>query len=170
MIDLPTTVRNGDERTTLTEMLDYQRAVVVRKASGLSQADLARTVGASRLTLAGIVKHLTLVEQSWFRDRLAGDGLLEPWAGVDWQATPDWEFDTAVDDDPVALVADYVAECDRSREIVAAHESLDAKLAVHPRAEVINLRWLLVHMIEETARHAGHADLLRETIDGAVGD
>ncbi len=170
MIDLPPTVRDGDERTTLTEMLDYQRAVVARKASGLSQSDMAATVGASPLTLAGLVKHLTLVEHSWFHERLAGHDMLEPWDGIDWEATPDWEFDTAVDDDPGQLIADYLAECDRSRALVADCDSLDTMLARQPPDRTINLRWLLVHMIEETARHAGHADLLRETIDGAVGD
>lgn len=170
MIDLPPIVRDGDERTTLTEMLDYQRAVVARKAAGLSRRDMARTVGASSLTLAGIIKHLTLVEHSWFHERLAGNDMFAPWDGIDWEATPDWEFDTAVDDDPDHLVAAYLAECDRSRGFVADCDSLDALLARQPHERTINLRWLLVHMIEETARHAGHADMLRETIDGAVGD
>jgi uncharacterized damage-inducible protein DinB len=159
------------EMALLTQFLDYQRAVVARKAEGLTQEQLGQRLGPSTLTLGGLVKHMALVESSWFRERLLGEDPIEPWAGVDWDATPDWEFDTAGDDDPAELLEMYEAACERSREAVAQVGDLDALMAKpNRRGEQMTLRWILIHMIEETARHAGHADLLRESIDGATGD
>jgi uncharacterized damage-inducible protein DinB len=161
----------GDERTLLTQFLDHHRSILVRKAEGLSQAQLATRLGPSELTLAGLVKHMALVEDSWFHRRLLGQDLGEPWTSVDWKADPDWEFHSAVDDDPADLLALYQAACERSRAAVAAVSDLDA-LTRKPtrRGDHYNLRWVLLHMIEETARHNGHADLLRESIDGTTGD
>ena len=158
---------DADERTMLLAFLDYHRATLVWKASGLTQEQMARTLPSSSLTIAGLVKHMALVEDSWFTERFAGlgEGI---WEGIDWDADRDWEFHTAVDDSPEELLALYAAACDRSRAVVAATESLDQR-AVAAR-DPITLRWVLLHMIEETARHNGHIDLLREPIDGLTGE
>ena len=162
---------DADERTMLTGFLDYHRATLRWKVSGLTQEQMARTTAASELTLAGLVKHLALVEDSWFTERFAGLPEPEPWVGVNWDADRDWELHSAVHDSPEDLLALYDAACARSRAITDAATSLDE----HHRGEgwdrgPLTLRWILVHMIEETARHNGHADLLREAIDGVTGE
>jgi uncharacterized damage-inducible protein DinB len=162
---------SGDELTLLTQFLDYQRAVMVRKAEGLSGEQLAIRLGPSTLSLGGLLKHMALVEDSWFQDRLLGRGDPEPWASVDWDSDPDWEFRTAADDEPAELFRLYRVACERSRAAVDEVRDLDVMSKTpNRRGEHFSLRWILIHMIEETARHAGHADLLRESIDGAVGD
>lgn len=158
----------ADERTMLLEFLEYYRAVLLRKCAGLTRPQLATRVGASSLTLAGLVKHMALVEHGWFRECWLGEPSIEPWAGVDWSAHPDWELDTAIDDEPQALADLYLAAIERSRAAIA--DSHDLGDTVESRGRTISLRWILVHMIEEYARHCGHADLLRETVDGATGD
>jgi uncharacterized damage-inducible protein DinB len=164
---------DADERTMLTSYLDWQRDTIVWKATGLTQAQLGHTVASSSLTIAGILKHLALVEDSWFTDRFAGLGEREPWAGIDWDADPDWEFRTALDDPPDELLTQYAEACERSRAIVAAATSLDQRSVATTDRQAsgyYTLRWILVHMIEETARHNGHVDLLREAIDGLTGE
>jgi uncharacterized damage-inducible protein DinB len=167
----PSNLPEGDEFTLLTGFLDYYRAVMVRKAEGLSRDQLAVRVGPSTLTIGGLIKHLALVEHSWFHSRLLGNEYGEPWAQVDWEDDPDWEFRTAADDEPFDLLRLYDDACARSRAAVAEVGDLEA-VAKRPnrRGEVFSLRWILLHMIEETARHAGHADLIRQSIDGATGD
>lgn len=163
---------SGPERDLLTAFLDFQRETVLLKTEGLTAEQLARTVPSSSLTLAGLLNHLALVEDSWFHERFAGNPEREPWAGVDWDADPDFEFRTATDLSPEELRARYADACDRSRAVVAATPSLD-QLSVGTSSRTGNhwdLRWVLLHMIEETARHAGHADLLREAIDGSTGE
>ena len=162
----------GDERTLLSQFLDYHRTTLTQKASGLDRQQFATRLGRSTLTLAGLVKHAALVEDSWFGEVLLGGEPREPWAGIDWDADPDWEFRTALDEDPEDLLALYAAACERSRAAVAQVGDLDT-LAVKPSRRTgrpFNLRWIMLHMIEETARHNGHADLLRENIDGATGE
>jgi uncharacterized damage-inducible protein DinB len=161
----------GDEWTLLTQFLDHHRSVLVRKAEGLDAAQLATRLGPSELTIGGLIKHMALVEHAWFHERLLGRDTLEPWASVDWKADPDWEFHTAIHDDPAELLALYHDACERSRAAVTEVGDLDAMtVKANRRGERFNLRWLLLHMIEETARHNGHADLLRESIDGTTGD
>lgn len=161
----------GDETTLLGQFLDYYRATIVRKAEGLTREQLAHRIEPSTLTLAGLLHHLALVEESWFQERLLGREMAEPWASVDWDASPDWDFDTAHDHEPDVLIARYEAACERSRAAVAEVGDLDAVMVnTNRRGERMTLRWILLHMIEETARHAGHADLLRETTDGVTGD
>jgi uncharacterized damage-inducible protein DinB len=162
-----------DERAMLEAFLDYHRATLRMRAAGLSQAQLASTTAASSLTLAGLVKHMALVEDSWFTERFAGLPMPEPFTDVDWDADPDWEFHTAVDDSPAWLLQRYDEACARSRAVVARSASLDQEAAVGRRREddaPFTLRWILCHMIEETARHNGHADLLREAVDGVTGE
>ncbi|SOE01375.1 DinB family protein [Blastococcus haudaquaticus] len=163
---------SGSERDLLCGFLDYQRETLLLKAEGLTAGQLAQTIPSSSLTLAGLINHLALVEDSWFRVRFAGHPEDEIWAGVDWHADPDHEFRTAVDLTPEELRRRYADACARSREIVAAAPSLD-ELSVETSTRTgdrWDLRWVLLHMIEETARHAGHADLLREAIDGVTGE
>lgn len=161
----------ADERTTLTQFLDYHRATVALKVDGLSKAQMAQKVGRSELTLAGLVKHLALVEDTWFTERFLGGGLPEPWASAPFDEDPDWEFHTAVDEEPADLLALYDAACERSRAATGAAASLDAtSVAPSQSGERFSLRWIILHMIEETARHNGHADLLREAIDGVTGE
>jgi uncharacterized damage-inducible protein DinB len=161
-----------DERTMLVAFLDYHRATLLWKASGLTQAQLAQPLAPSTLTIGGLVKHLALVEDSWFTERFAGQSEPEPWAGVDWDADPDWEHHSAADDSPEDLLGLYTAACERSRTVCAAAESLDQHSVVGDRETnaPFTLRWILLHMIEETARHNGHVDLLRESIDGLTGE
>jgi uncharacterized damage-inducible protein DinB len=161
------------EREMLEAFLDYHRETLKMKVAGLTRAQLAQTAAASSLTLAGLVKHMALVEDSWFTERFAGRPMPPPFDTVDWDADPDWELRTAVVDDPAWLVQRYDEACARSRAVVADATSLDQD-AVAGRRRIddapFTLRWILCHMIEETARHNGHADVLRESIDGVTGE
>jgi uncharacterized damage-inducible protein DinB len=167
-IDPPET---GPELDQLTRYLDAQREAILRKCEGLTREQLAQPLPPSTLTLGGLLNHLALVEDSWFRVRFDGQPDDDPWAGIDWDADPDYEFRTAADVEPDELRRRYEDACARSREIVAAADSLD-QLSVQPRGNGshFDLRWVMLHLIEETARHAGHADLLRESIDGVTGE
>ncbi len=164
---------SGPEPDQLSAFLDFQRATVLVKCEELSAEHLARAaVPSSSLTLGGLLNHLALVEDWWFRVQFLGEEHVEPWGAVDWDADPDWEFRTAATTDPEELRGRYRAACERSRAVVRAAGELD-RLSVavsRQNGEPFDLRWVLLHMIEETARHAGHADLLREAIDGRVGE
>lgn len=168
--DLPPEVRVGDERTTLLAMLEYYRAVLARKVAGLDPVQLQRTVGVSSLTLGGLVRHMALVENTWFWVRFAGHDEREPWASAPWDDDVDWEMTTAAGATADDLLELYDREIADARAITDAAPSLDTLAPVPGRQGPYNLRWILVHMIEEYARHCGHADLLREAIDGVVGD
>ena len=161
----------GSEADQLSAYLDYLRQTVLLKTEGLTSAQLAQRLPPSTLTLGGLINHLALVEDSWFRVRFAGLPDDEAWAGIDWEADPQFEFRTAAELSPEALRERYRDTCARSREVVAQATSLD-ELSVEKRGngKHFDLRWMLLHLIVETARHAGHADLLREAIDGTVGD
>ena len=171
MIDLPHVARSPDERTALIEMLDYYRAVMLRKSEGLSDDQLATRLEPSDLTIGSLLLHLALVEDSWFQMTFLGVDIGEPWVGFDWESDPDWEFHHAEEFTRDLIVAQYLGSVERSRRVVENTASLDA-LAAHRTGndENINLRWILIHLVEEYARHAGHADLIRESIDGATGD
>jgi uncharacterized damage-inducible protein DinB len=162
----------GDERTLLTQFLDYHRATLLMKVEGLDRDQMNTTTAASTLTLAALLKHLAVVEDGWLRVTLLGEEPAPWWRHVDEDADPDWDFRTAADDDPANLIALYERACERSREAVASVAALDAVSAGRSRrtGERFSLRWILLHMIEETARHNGHADLLREAIDGVTGE
>jgi uncharacterized damage-inducible protein DinB len=162
---------SGPDRLLLRQFLDLLRATVLWKTEGLDRAQMARQLPPSSLTLAGIVYHLALVEESWFEERFAGAAAREPWSGVDWDADPDWEFRAAAELDPDEVRARYRAAIERSNAVYDAAESLD-RLSAKPKRDGrhVDLRWIAIHMIEETARHAGHADLLREAIDGMTGE
>ena len=167
----PEPENTGPELQQLCAFLDFQRATVLWKAEGLDGEQLSHRHPPSTLTLGGILNHLALVEDHWFQVRFAGLPEREPWASVDWTADRDFEFRTAAGLDPDELRQRYLDACARSREVVDRAESLD-QLSAKPGRDGRHwdLRWVLIHMVEETARHAGHADLLREAIDGEVGE
>jgi uncharacterized damage-inducible protein DinB len=163
--------QTGPELDQLTRVLDHQRETILRKADGLTKEQLAQALPTSSLTLGGLLNHLALVEDSWLRVRFSGLPDDELWAGIDWDADPDHEFRTAVDLQPAELRRRYEQACARSREVVAGAGSLDqVSVAERQNGLHFDLRWVLLHLIEETARHAGHADLLREAIDGITGE
>jgi uncharacterized damage-inducible protein DinB len=155
----------GDERTLLTTFLDYQRDTLAWKCSGLTDEQLAlRTVEPSSLSLLGLLRHLTEVERGWFARTVAGEKF-EPTYYA--QENYDDEFDDLGSHSVADVFEDWQATCARSREITEARP-LDFEGS--RRGEAFSLRWVLIHMIEEYARHNGHADLLRERIDGATGE
>jgi len=148
----------------LAGFLDWQRAVVVRKVEGLTTSQASTTMTPTGLSPLNVVAHLAAVEVGWFVETFAG----EP---VD----PAWDdrgaFRLRPDDTVDSVVAEYRSCCDRSRAIVDGAASLDALAAEnHEIFGHVSLRWILVHMLEETARHAGHLDIMREAIDGQTGD
>jgi hypothetical protein len=156
----------ADERTTLTAFLDFQRATLALKCHGLPEPQLReRAVPPSALSLLGIVRHMAEVERNWFRPVLGG----EPMATI---FAPDMDFEAAFGDVATADVDEafrlWQAECEHARTLVAAAPSLDVR-GFRLRGWV-SLRWVLTHMIEEYARHNGHADLLRERLDGSTGE
>lgn len=160
----------NDERTMLEEYLDFQRATLLAKVDGLTQEELGRRTAASELTLAGLLKHAALAEDHWFRFVLLGEERAPEWREVDWDVDPNWEFRTALDDTPDELVALYGRSCAASRAAAATIPSLDHRSArTSPTGEPYTLRWIHLHMLEEAARHNGHADLLREAVDGTTG-
>jgi uncharacterized damage-inducible protein DinB len=159
------------ERDSLGQYLDFQRETILLKTEGLTKEQLGQRIPTSDLTLAGILYHLALVEESWFEKRFAGLEEREDWRGIDWEADPEYEFRTALEKEPDWLRGRYRDACDRARQTVTGADSLDQVSAVPMRnGQRFTLRWVMLHLIEETARHAGHADLLREAIDGTVGE
>jgi hypothetical protein len=157
----------GNEREMLGGFLDWYQAVVVNKLTGLSDEQAAVVATATGLSPLGIVKHLTLVERDWFRFVFAGEDVDLPSVGDDNAPT----FAVEPGDTVSGVLAEYRAENQHSRRIVAATPSLDALSAREPEMRGhVSLRWVLVHIIEETARHTGHLDILRESIDGHTGD
>jgi hypothetical protein len=155
-------VSTAAEREVLETFLDLYRGIIRRKVAGVSEADLRRRLVPSPTTLAGIIKHLAGVEREWFQLGLAQRPAAEI-GGI--PEDNGWLVSGA--ETAESLVADYDRACAASRE-VAADFGLDDE-APHPRLGHVSLRWVYVHLIEETARHAGHADILREQTDGATG-
>ena len=163
------------EGATLLGFLDYQRATLAWKCSGLDASGLRATTAASTMTLGGILKHMSLVEYGWFSRSLHGREYAPPWDAVDWKADPDWEWRTAAEDSPEELFALWQRAVEQSRaDVSGVLDTGDGlgRLAKRtwPDGRSPSLRWILCHMIEEYARHNGHADLLRESIDGATGE
>jgi len=154
----------GDERAVLDGWLDFHRATLLLKCGGLSAEQLKTpAVPPSSLTLLGLVRHLTEVERSWFL-RFLGTFDRHLYSS---EENPDGDFDDVAGADASADLARYTAEVDAIREATRSH-SLD-EVQVN-RGRELNLRWIVTHLIEEYARHNGHADLIREALDGATGD
>jgi uncharacterized damage-inducible protein DinB len=162
----------ADEVTTMSQFLDYHRATLLMKIEGLTQEQLGLRLPTSELTLAGLVKHLAYVEDSWFQEDMLGRPLPEPWLSAPFAEDRDWELHSAPDDTPEELVALYQAACERSRAVVRDVGDLSTLSVAKSRhnGEPFSLRWIVLHMIEETARHNGHVDILRESIDGVTGE
>jgi uncharacterized damage-inducible protein DinB len=163
------------EVATLLGFLDHQRATLAWKCSGLDSTGLAATVGVSTMTLGGLLKHMAYVEDLWFSRQLHGREPHPPWDTVDWKADVDWDWHSAADDTPDELRALWQEAVERSRSLVEealADGGLDRLAAVVDSysGEAPSLRWIVCHMIEEYARHVGHADLLRESVDGLTGE
>jgi uncharacterized damage-inducible protein DinB len=157
----------GSEKEVLSGFLDFLRATMLCKLDGLSDEEVRRPHEPSGLTLLGIVKHLADVERSWFRDVFRGEDFSERWNDPDperyWRIEPG---ETTAD-----ILAFYNTEVEQARQIVAAAEMSDvAKAELPPKLAGLQLRWIVTHMIEETGRHCGHADLIREAIDGRTGE
>ncbi|HLZ27634.1 MAG TPA: DinB family protein [Chloroflexota bacterium] len=165
----------ADETTTILGFLDYQRATLAWKCAGLDAAGLAATVGVSSMTLGGMLKHLARVEDLWFSRFLHAHERAAPWDAVDWTANPEWDWQSAAADTPAQLHALWQAAVERSRSLVTAALATSGGLdqlakRAWPNGEAPSLRWILLHMLEEYARHNGHADLLRESVDGQTGE
>ncbi|MFJ9952140.1 DinB family protein [Kitasatospora sp. NPDC091207] len=159
------TEQTADERATLVSFLDFQRDTLAMKCTGLTTDQLrARVLQPSALSLLGIVRHLAEVERGWFRNTFNNEDRPGFWKHPDGSFA-EFDVDTA---DPEEAFAVWRGECDHARELVAAAESLD--VLGHHGEEAFSLRWILTHMIEEYARHNGHADLLREHLDGETGE
>ena len=165
----------GTEAEQVVAALDRQRATFRYKADGLDAAGLRTTVGASALTLGALLKHLAAMEDYTSTVKLTGEPMGEPWAGWGWDGSNDWEMTSAADDAPADLYATYDGAVGRARDRLAAflldRGTLDQPIhARGPDGEPALLRRLLCDFLEEYARHTGHADLIREAVDGRVGE
>ena len=164
----------GDETATLLGALDRQRSYLAWKCGGLDSAGLTAKVAASSITLGGLLKHLALVEDDYFSRQLGGQEYGPPWDTVDWDADPDWEWRTAAEDSPDQLMTLWQEAVARSRAAVSTALSrggLDQPSGRPWRdGRTPSLRRLLIDMVEEYARHVGHADLIREAVDGLTGE
>lgn len=156
----------ADERATLIGFLEYHRQTLMMKCAGLTPEQLRRRpVPPSTMSLLGLVRHLADVERGWFRRGVAGENA----PPIFWsEGNIDGDFDDVDAADPDEAFEVWRRECDRSREILDGVESLDVTFM--RRQDTLSVRWLLTHLIEEYARHNGHADLFREIIDGATGE
>jgi uncharacterized damage-inducible protein DinB len=156
----------GGELDTLAGFLDFLREAVVIKASGLDDDALRRPMTPSGLSLLGIVKHLAYVERWWIAHVYSGLDVTFPYTEDDPDA--DWRIEP---DDRTEVILDlYRTECDRARAVVAESRADDVSARSGRHGGPYSLRWIVVHLIEETGRHAGHADIIRELIDGATGE
>jgi uncharacterized damage-inducible protein DinB len=157
-----------DDRAVLIQFLDYARDTVHAKCAGLSEADARRAPlpGSPLMSISGLVSHLRWVECAWIDKNLLGAAIDAPWTDED----PDREFRIAVEVPLAQLLEEYRAACDRHRQLVASLDlDTPSRGALSWRTEPVTLRWVLFHLIEETARHNGHIDILRELADGARG-
>lgn len=164
----------GTEAEHLTGALERLRTTFRWKADNLDAAGLAARIGASALTLGGLLKHLALCEDFMFTTKLSGAPIGVLWEGSDWDGDNDWEFTSAADDSPEQLYELWDAAVERSRARLStalADGGLDQVVHMaHPDGRHASLRRLVCDLIEEYGRHTGHADLLREAVDGRVGE
>jgi hypothetical protein len=156
----------GDEHTQLSAWLEFYRATVLSKCDGLKAAQLKeRPVATSSLSLLGIVRHMTFVEQVWFESRFAGRDVVEYYKQ---EGDRDADFNDLESAAVEEVFDQYLRALAKSREVADGH-SLDELAQRERQGQRFDLRWIYLHMIEEYARHCGHADLLRELIDGTTG-
>jgi hypothetical protein len=166
---------SGDEHDAVFAALDRLRVTFRWKAADLDASGLAQTTAASEITLGGLLKHLALMDDWYFQVRILGKPMPEPWLSLDWERKDaDWEWESAEEDSPEELYALWDAAASRSRAAVAEiadRGGLDAPAAITTRdGRSPNVRRLVMDMIEEYGRHTGHADILREAVDGRVGE
>ena len=162
--DRPEPPDTGNEREILCGFLDFLRASAVFKARGLSDADAARRLLPSLTTVSGLLRHLADVERVWFRERLDGQpGVPTRWSDDE----PEGEFLVGPGDSLAGIIQDYEKACAESREVLSRYE-LDDPCLASPAGH--NVRWVVTHMIEETGRHCGHLDIVRELLDGTTGE
>jgi uncharacterized damage-inducible protein DinB len=156
----------GDERTALRGWLDYHRATLAWKCDGLGDDELRRRpVPPSTLSLLGLVRHLAEVERHWFRRVVAGETVRHVWS-------EQWDFQAAYDAGACTreeAFAAWAAEVEQARRIEASVDTLEQEFHVESWDAQVSLRTLMLHLVHEYARHNGHADLLREAVDGATG-
>ncbi|GAA5178940.1 DinB family protein [Rugosimonospora acidiphila] len=164
---------SADETDTLLGFLEYERATLAWKCSELDAAGLAARLGPSPMTLGGMLKHLARVEDYWFSYALHARETAAPWNTVDWKADPDRDWQSAAEDSPEQLFTFWREAADRSRALVAqalaAGDLGQRARRAWPDGQPPSLRWILVTVIDEYARHSGHADLIRESVDGSTG-
>ncbi|MFF3329304.1 DinB family protein [Streptomyces sp. NPDC002888] len=164
----------GDEADTLIGSLERQRRTLAWKCGDLDTDGLNARLASSPMTLGGLLKHLALVEEEYFSRRLLGREYGPPWNAVDWDADPDWEWHSAAADPPERLYAlweNAVAASRANLRPVLAEGGLDTPARLSwPDGRAPSLRRILIDVIEEYARHVGHADLIRESVDGRVGE
>lgn len=162
------------EAESIQSVLERNRRTFAWKTSGLDEKGLHATTAASSMTLGGLIKHVALVEADWLAVKLAGKEYGAPWDGVDFDADPDWEWRTGAQDPPADIYRGWKAAVERSRVIVAEviqERGLDGPASLTwPNGSTPTVRAMLLDMIEEYARHTGHADILREAVDGRVGE
>lgn len=158
----------------MLSVLERNRRTFAWKTAGLDEAGLRTTTAASAMTLGGLIKHLALVETDWLAVKLAGREYGAPWDAVDFDADPDWEWRTGALDPPDVVYTLWREAVDRSRELVS--DVIDERGLTGPASftwpdgRTPDVRTMLLDMIEEYARHTGHADILREAVDGRVGE
>jgi hypothetical protein len=162
------------EAESLLAVLERNRRTFAWKTTGLDANGLRATTAASSMTLGGLVKHVALVEADWLAVKLAGQEYGAPWDAVDFEADPDWEWRTGALDSPAEVYAIWRQAVERSRTLVAQVVK-DRGLAgpasfTWPDGRTPTVRDMLLDMIEEYARHTGHADILREAVDGLTGE
>jgi hypothetical protein len=164
----------GGESATLLGSLERQRATFAWKCGGLDAAGLRATVGTSSVTLGGLLKHLAYVEDASFSRKFLGEAPGAPWNAVDWRSDPDWDWHSAARDSPEDLMALWQDAVSRSRGVVrkALAEGDLGQLGrvTFSDGRSPSLRRILIDLVEEYARHVGHADLIRESVDGLVGE
>jgi uncharacterized damage-inducible protein DinB len=172
----PEPPQEGDEAATLLGFLDYQRATFAWKSGGLSEEQLREVLPPTSMTLGGMLKHLAYVEDYWFTEVAGGEPTPEPWASVDLTTDPDWDWCSSAENSGAELRTLWSERVERSRRVIDAllrRGETETLGETHPAWDGqgrVSLRWVLVHMIEEYARHNGHADLIRQSIDGQTGE
>ncbi len=165
----------GDETAMLLGYLERQRATFAWKCGGLDAAGLRATLGPSAMTLGGMLKHLARFEDDMSAEWLLGRGQLPPWDSVDWETDRDWDWRTAAGESPEQLYARWREAVARSRSLFAqalaeGGPAQPARGITDAHGNAPTLRYILLNMIEEYARHNGHADLIRESVDGETGE
>ncbi|NYG58471.1 putative damage-inducible protein DinB [Nocardioides daedukensis] len=163
----------GDEATMMRAFLDYHRDTFRSKCAGLDAEQLDSALAPSEMTLGGMMKHLALVESNWFSHVFKGNPDVAPWDSVDWDADADWDWHSAKHDSPEdlrRLFDESVAASDAILDLGDPLETPSVQTSRRTGEGKFSLRWIILHMIEEYARHNGHADLIREAIDGQTGE